>query len=277
MPARALRKASEATAGVALVVGGSSGIGWAVAERLLDRGWRVHAAARRRDGPEGAVLHRIDVRDYSSVERGVAAVLTAEGRIDLLVITAGITQLSAIEELDAEAEHALMATNLHGPLACMRAVLPAMRAAGQGRIVVLGSVAGFLPTPFQGLYAASKHALAGACTTLDHEVRDQGVRVTVVEPGFVASGFDAHAEGPSAPDGTYDAARSRAAAALARAVRGGIAPARVADAVVHAARTDRPRLRVRPGRQAKFLRLLSALLPERWFAWGLRRRFDLPG
>ncbi len=266
-----------ATVSVALLVGGSSGIGWAVAERLLADGWRVHSGARRRAAPDGAAAHRIDVREISSVEHAVAAVLAAEGRIDLLVITAGITQLAAIEELDPEAEYAVMATNLHGPLACMRAVLPAMRAAGRGRIVVLGSVAGFLPTPFQGLYATSKHALAGACTTLDHEVRDQGVRVSVVEPGFVASGFDARAEGPDHPASAYDAARGRLAAAVARAVRGGIAPERIAEAVVRAAVARRPVQRLRPGRQAKLLRLISALLPERLFAWGLRRRFDLPG
>jgi NAD(P)-dependent dehydrogenase (short-subunit alcohol dehydrogenase family) len=262
---------------VALVVGGSSGIGWAVAERLLADGWRVHAGARRRAAPKGAAVHRIDLREISGIERAVAALLAGEGRIDLLVITAGITQLSAIEELDPEAEHGLMATNLHGPLACMRAVLPTMRTAGRGRIVVLGSVAGFLPTPFQGLYAASKHALAGACTTLDHEVRDHGVRVSVIEPGFVASGFDARAEGPDQPLGAYDLARGRAAAAVGRAVRGGTPPARIADAVVRAAAARQPARRLRPGRQAKLLRLISALLPEPLFAWGLRRRFDLPG
>jgi NADP-dependent 3-hydroxy acid dehydrogenase YdfG len=136
---------------VALVVGASSGIGWKVADRLLAAGLRMHASARRRAAPDGPVVHRLDVRDATSVERAVASVLDVAGRIDLLVITAGSTQLSALEELDVEAEHGLMATNLHGPLACMRAVLPAMRAAGQGRIVVLGSVAGFLPTPFRGL------------------------------------------------------------------------------------------------------------------------------
>jgi NAD(P)-dependent dehydrogenase (short-subunit alcohol dehydrogenase family) len=262
---------------VALVVGASSGIGWAVAERLLAAGWRVHAGARRRAAPDGAVVHRLDVRDYSSIDRAIAAVLDADGRIDLLIVTAGITQLAALEELDVEAEHGLMATNLHGPLACMRAVLPAMRAAGQGRIVALGSVAGFLPTPFQGLYAASKHALAGACTTLDHEVRDHGVRVSVVEPGFVATDFDRRAEGPDHPVSAYDTVRGRAAAAVGRAVRSGMAPDDVASAVVRAAQTARPVQRLRPGRQAKFLRTISLLLPERLFAWGLRRRFDLPG
>ena len=261
---------------VALVVGGSSGIGWAVAERLLAAGWRVHSGARRRAASQGAAAHRIDVREISSIERAVAAVQAAEGRIDLLVITVGITQLSAIEELDPEAEHGLMATNLHGPLACIRAVLPVMRAAGRGRIVVLGSVAGFLPTPFQGLYAASKHALAGACTTLDHEVRDHGVRVSLVEPGFVASGFDHRAEGPDHPLGTYDVARGRAAAAVGRAVRAGMAPGAVADTVVTTAVAARPAQRVRPGRQAKVLRLIGALLPEPLFDRGLRRRFDLP-
>jgi NAD(P)-dependent dehydrogenase (short-subunit alcohol dehydrogenase family) len=263
--------------GAALVVGASSGIGWAVAARLLDAGWRVHAASRRRDAPEGAVRQRIDVRELGSIDRGVAAVLAAEGRIDLLVVTTGITHLAAIEELGPAAEHGVMATNLHGPLACVRAVLPGMRAAGQGRIVVLGSVAGFLPAPFQGLYAASKHALAGACASLDHEVRPYGVRVTLVEPGFVVSDFDARAEGPDAPVAAYDVARPRVAAALARSVRGGMAPARVAAAVVRAGQGARPPRRVRPGGQAKLLRLISLLLPETVFAWGLRRRFDLPG
>lgn len=99
----------------------------------------------------------------------------------------------------------------------------------------------------------------------------------MVEPGFVATDRDRRAEGPDPPVSAYDTGRGRGAAAFGPAVRSGMAPDAVASAVVRAATTTRPCQRLRPGRQAKRLRRISLLLPERLFAWGLRRRFDLPG
>src|SRR5271167_101774 len=145
---------------VALGTGVSSGIGRATAEMLSQRGFRVFGTMRRpgeTDGKSGNVeLLKLDVRDEQSVDSCVWTMLDRAGRIDALVNNAGYALIGSLEETSMEEARELFETNFFGVLRMSRAVLPIMREQGHGRIAIIGSVAGFLPMPYQGIYAATK-------------------------------------------------------------------------------------------------------------------------
>src|SRR3954447_17267957 len=182
------------TGRVALVTGTSSGIGEAAARALVDAGFTVYGTSRRAIAGEerdGVTFLPVDVTDDESVARGVREVLGRSGRIDVLVNNAGLGIAGAAEESSIEQARALFDTNVFGSIRTTRAVLPQMREQGSGRIINVSSVLGFLPAPFGALYSATKHAMEGYSESLDHEVREHGVRVLLVEPAYTRTSFDA--------------------------------------------------------------------------------------
>jgi len=149
---------------VAVITGVSSGIGNATAGALVARGYRVFGTARSEASivPEKVERVLLDVRDGESIQRGVDEVLAKAGHIDLLVNNAGGSLDGAFEETPLGQARDLFELNFFGAVRMTQAVLPAMRARKSGRIVFVSSVLGFLPAPFMGFYAASKHALVSA-------------------------------------------------------------------------------------------------------------------
>ena len=175
---------------IALVTGASSGIGEAAATRLAEAGFTVYGTSRRgAQGDKRAYeMLPLDVTSDESVQTAVAAVIAIEGRIDLLVNNAGFGVAPAgAEESSIEQAQAIFDTNFFGVVRMTRAVLPHMRSRGQGRILHIGSVLGFLPMPYGALYAASKHAIEGYSESLDHELRNWGIRSIVIEPAYTVS------------------------------------------------------------------------------------------
>src|SRR6058998_1013243 len=165
---------------VALVTGASSGIGAAAAAELVQAGFTVYGTSRKATAGEernGIVFLPLDVTKDESVAAVVREVLERSGRIDVLVNNAGFGTAGAAEESSVEQARALFETNLFGVMRMTRAVLPHMREQGNGRVINLSSVRGFVPAPFGALYAASKHAIEGYSESIDHEVREYGVRV----------------------------------------------------------------------------------------------------
>jgi NADP-dependent 3-hydroxy acid dehydrogenase YdfG len=140
-----------------IVTGTSGGIGAAIASQLSLSGWRVFGTMRRpepaRHGPDALAL---DVTSDDSVEAAVAEVLRRTGRIDAIVNNAGVDMIGAIEETTAKEAVGMFQTNFFGVHRLIRAVLPTMRAQQSGRIVTIGSIAGFVPTPYNAFYSASK-------------------------------------------------------------------------------------------------------------------------
>jgi NAD(P)-dependent dehydrogenase (short-subunit alcohol dehydrogenase family) len=179
-----------------LITGCSTGIGYLAALRFARSGHRVYATMRNlaKAGPlrEAAAAESLDVRVFeldvdsqASIDRAVAQVLAdAGGVIDILVNNAGVTGLGAIETTTDEDLHATFETNFFGPLRLIRAVLPGMRERRSGAIVNVSSAAGRLSGPAYVAYHSSKWALECATETLGIEVRQFGVRVAAVEPGF---------------------------------------------------------------------------------------------
>jgi NAD(P)-dependent dehydrogenase (short-subunit alcohol dehydrogenase family) len=262
---------------VAIVTGVSSGIGESIARELVREGYRVFGTVRSETGavPESAERVVLDVRDDASVLAAVATVLSRAGRIDVLVNNAGASIVGAIEETDTTQAQALFDVNFFGAVRMTQAVLPSMRARHAGRVVFVSSVVGFLPAPFMGFYAASKHALEGYGESLDHEVRTLGVRAILVEPGFMKTKIDKNSTRAARSIDDYAVARGRAGASLNASIDGGDDPSLVAKTVVAALRAHRPKLRYPVGKGASTLSALRDLMPARLFDRSFRKQFGL--
>ncbi|MGH8415864.1 MAG: oxidoreductase [Pseudomonas sp.] len=174
-----------------LITGCSTGFGRALAQLIIDRGWRLIATARdksrvadlRANAEERVLALDLDVTKPEQIEAVVAAAKAQFGRIDVLVNNAGYGYQSTIEE-GVEAEiRAQFDANVFGLFAITRAVLPIMRAQKSGCIINITSVAGLIGFPGSGYYAASKHAVEGWSDALRTEVTPLGIAVTCVEPG----------------------------------------------------------------------------------------------
>lgn len=248
---------------VVLITGASSGIGSATAEHLVSRGYRVFGTARspqKTATSSGVSLLPLDVTVAESVSRAVQAVLDAAGRIDVLVNNAGLGVFGAFEETSIEQAQALFDTNVFGVIRTSKAVLPQMRARGSGLIVNVSSVQGFTPAPYAAIYSGTKHALEGLSESLDHEVRQFGVRVVLVEPAFTRTGFDAHSVAAANRLDAYDKERSRAAAGLAANLQAAPDPSGVAEEIARAIESPH-RLRRPVGSQAKLVGRLRRYMP----------------
>jgi NAD(P)-dependent dehydrogenase (short-subunit alcohol dehydrogenase family) len=262
----------------ALVTGTSSGIGEATALRLAAAGYDVYGTSRR--GAQAArrsyEMLSLDVTNDDSVDAAVHEVLERAGRIDLLVNNAGFgVAPAAAEESSIEQARAIFDTNFFGIVRMTRAVVPHMRNQGGGRIINIGSVVGFLPMPYMALYAATKHAIEGYSESLDHELRTRGVRVSVIEPGYTNTQFEANSLQPDAKLAEYDEVRAAVTKRLRELVETGDAPAVVADTVVRAALSARPKLRYTAGSRANFLGWLRRFAPSGVMDAGIRRDIQL--
>ena len=264
---------------IALVTGVSSGIGQATAILLAKRGFRVFGTMRNPTEPNESLQNvevvQLDVRDEDSVRSGVRAVLDRAGRIHALVNNAGYALIGSSEETSIEEAKDLFETNFFGVLRMSRAVLPVMRGQGYGRIANVGSVVGFVPAPFQAIYAASKHALEGYSESLDQELRRFGVRVSVIEPGFTRTNISHNSQVAQRLLDVYESERNGVLRAVRESIERGAVPGMAAAVVLEALTSRSPRLRYPAGREAKFLSLLRKFAHSGLFDRGLRKQFGL--
>ena len=238
---------------VALVTGASSGIGEATAERLAQAGYKVYGTSRRGagSGQRSFEMLPLDVTSDESVAAAVSEVMRREGRIDLLVNNAGFGVAPAgAEESSIDQARSIFETNFFGLVRMTRAVVPHMRRQGSGRIINIGSVLGFLPMPYGALYAASKHAVEGYSESLDHELRTRGIRVSVIEPAYTKTAFDANFMEPDATLDEYRVAREGVNRRISQIMASAESPDVVADTVLKAANAAQPKIRY-AGRQAR--------------------------
>src|SRR3954447_1209783 len=262
----------------ALVTGASSGIGQATAERLEKAGYKVYGTSRRgaQAGRRPFEMLALDVTSDESVEAAVSEVMRREGRIDLLVNNAGFGVAPAgAEESSIEQARSIFETNFFGVVRMTRAVVPHMRRAGSGRIINIGSVLGFLPMPYGALYAATKHAIEGYSESLDHELRTRGIRVSVIEPAYTNTQFDASSLEPDSKLDEYRDVRAALANKLKQVIASAEEPGVVAEVVLKAAIAARPKLRYTAGGLASRLRLLRRFAPARLVDAGVRKDLQL--
>jgi len=261
------------TSKVVLVTGVSSGIGRVVAEQFARRGCEVFGTVRNLSTATplpGVTLIEMDVRNNDSVRYAIAEIVGRTGRIDVLVNNAGVNMIGAVEETDIAEAMTLFETNVFGVMRTVQAVLPHMRQQRSGRIVNVSSVLGFLPAPYMGLYSASKHAIEGLSETLDHEIRQFGIRVTLVAPAYTRTSLETNSPQAKSTLAAYDRERNVVAAAVARATNEAPEPYAVATTIV-----DKWHMRRTPAGQASLLSTLRRFLPAGPVDASLRKQFGL--
>lgn len=263
---------------IAIVTGASSGIGQAAAEQLAKAGYKVYGTSRRgaQGGPRAFEMLALDVTSDASVAAAVNQVLQREGRIDLLVNNAGFgVAPAAAEESSMQLAQSIFDTNFFGMVRMVRAVVPHMRRRGSGRIINISSVLGFLPMPYVALYSASKHAMEGYSESLDQELRTQGIRVSLVEPAYIKSPFEANQLRPDEALDEYSDLRAGLELRVKEALESADGPEVVARTVVQVALDASPRVRYTSGALAGRLRLLRRFAPAALVEAGVRKDLRL--
>jgi NAD(P)-dependent dehydrogenase (short-subunit alcohol dehydrogenase family) len=175
----------------AFITGASRGVGAAVARAFADAGARVALASRTVDdlGIDGAVASACDVTDPASVQAAVDAAVAAFGGLDIAVANAGVGSYADFLDIPLDEVEAMIDINLKGTLYTARSTLPHLIAAGGGDFVALASVAGLRAFPGETVYNASKFGMVGFTRSLDHEMRERGVRCSSICPGGVKTDF----------------------------------------------------------------------------------------
>jgi NAD(P)-dependent dehydrogenase (short-subunit alcohol dehydrogenase family) len=268
-----------------LVTGCSSGIGKAAVLALLRGPRPVWATARRLDdvadlAAAGARTAVLDVTDEESMVTVVSTVEAEHGALGALVNNAGYGEYGPVEQVPMDAVRRQFETNVFGLLRLTQLMLPAMRSAGCGRIVNVSSMGGRMTLPGGGVYHASKYAVEALSDALRFETRGFGVTVSVVAPGPVRTAFAEEATDPGTDDGGPYADFMRGVAARNAASYGGgrglLEPAAVAETIVEAVESDRPKARYPVGLVSRELVGARRLLPTAVWDAALRRQYPTP-
>ena len=172
---------------VALVTGASSGVGEALAPLLAERGYVVYGVSRREVDLSGVRALPADVTDAAALQTAVERIIAETGRLDHVLHCAGIGGAGPVEQMPTERARRIMETNFWGSWNLCQATLPHLRKSPNGRLLLVGSIAGFMGIPFRGAYCASKAALRTLSDSLRMELRGTNVEVTLIAPGDIAT------------------------------------------------------------------------------------------
>ena len=248
---------------VAIVTGGTSGIGRATALALQADGWIVYELSRRAVGNPDVRHIVADITKEETLAAAVAQVMEAEGRIDLVVNNAGFGISGAIEFTTTEEAQRLFDANFFGMVRMNRCVVPIMRRQGGGRIVNLSSVAAPVAIPFQAYYSATKAAVNDYTMALANELRPFGVTVCAVQPGDIRTGFTAAREKVIEGDNIYQGRIGRSVARMEHDEQTGMDPAKAGRFIANVAakRSVKPLYTI--GASYKFFVFLVRILPSR--------------
>ena len=273
-----------------VITGASRGLGLASAAHLHRRGWTVVAAVRspetaldRLRAATGAVAGdprlvpvRLDLDDPTSIAAGAKAIEEAVGAPDALVHNAGVAAVGCVEEMPPAVLAQVFSTNTFGPMRLTQALLPAMRAAGRGRIVVVSSEGGVRGMPAISAYSAAKGALERWAEALAHEVAPFGIGVTVLVTGTFRTDILELTQTYADPEGPYAATHAgldRIGRWVQRAAR---PPERFAPVLARALDDRAPFARRTVGPDARVMVAANRVLPARWFQWLAARAMSLP-
>ena len=240
---------------VVIVTGGTSGIGLAAVKALRERGCTVYALSRHGDIP-------CDVADEQSARAAVNQVLEKEGQIDILVNCAGFGISGAAELTPLDMAKRQLDVNLFGTANLVNAAIPAMREQGGGRIMNTGSVAGFVPIPFQTWYSASKAAVQSYTMAMANELRPFGITLAAVLPGDTKTGFTAARNKIDDPEGLYSGRIERSVQRMEQDEQNGV-PAEVVGALIaRVALKKRVKPLYIPGISYNLVNVLMRILPS---------------
>jgi len=271
---------------VALVTGGSSGIGEATALKLQELGYTTYAAARRVERMEHLAATGIrplamDVTDDESMHSGVEQIVAEEGRIDVLINAAGYGSYGALEDVPLSEARNQFEVNLFGAARLTQLVLPRMREQRSGTVVNITSMGGKIYTPLGAWYHATKHALEALSDCLRMELKPFGIDVVVIEPGGIRTEWPGIAAqkvravsgtGPYAPQGNAVADSLASESTQRRSSP----PELIANTIGKAVTARRPKTRYAVGYGAKPMIFLHDVLPDRSFDAFIRRAVGVP-
>lgn len=252
---------------VAVVTGGSSGIGFGAVKALLDKNYKVYELSRRNFEHKDVTHLKLDVSDEIAAQQVIQSIYDKEGRIDILINCAGFGISGAVEYTELVEAKKQFDVNFFGIVNVTRAVLPYMRKQESGRIVNVSSVAALAPIPFQAYYSASKSAINTYSGALANEVKPFGITVTAIMPGDIKTGFTAAREKSILGDEAYKGRISRSVKKMEKDERNGM-DADVAGKYIAKIATKK---KVKPlysiGFGYKIISLLCMILPSRTKSW----------
>ena len=272
--AEASRPRETRTGRAAIVVGGSSGIGRETALKLSARGYRVFNISRTPFKGERVRTITADAAQEGELSKAIHTVGEELGGIDLLVYSAGFSMAAPLEYARSGDYRYLFEVNYFGAIEALRAATPYLKQKN-GRAVLVGSLGGDMPIPYDSFYSSSKAALCMLAREADLERRSRGVRVSALLPGGTATDFT-YSRRIYGEDESLNYAQSvkRASAALANMEQGGMNPSLVAEAIIKLAEKKNPPPVAVAGGANGFKRYLSRMLPERVTDWMVRRKFN---
>ena len=260
-----------------LITGASSGLGAEMARRMVTLGWRVFGTSRKpqatQDGIEWVAM---DVCDDASVESALESVYNQTDHLDGLVCNAGWGIYGPVEETSLDRARAQFETNFFGVLRVLTPVLARMRERNSGRILLVGSLSGRAPIPFQAHYSASKAAIESLAFALANEIQPYDVHVSLIEPGDINTAFnDVMDWGERPADSPYAERVARSEKAIRESLPKSPGPEVVAEAVAHALTARKPKLRYAVGREARLVGIGQRLLSDRLTLKTIRDHFGI--
>ncbi|MGI6498538.1 MAG: SDR family NAD(P)-dependent oxidoreductase [Oscillospiraceae bacterium] len=249
---------------VAVVTGGSSGIGRCTADLLSQNGYAVYELSRHGASRPGVVHITADIGDKAQVERAMEQVFRLSGRLDVLVNNAGFGISGPVEFTDPLEVRHLFDVNFFGALHCIQCAVPYLRQTGGGHIVNLSSVAAPLAIPFQAFYSCVKAAVNGLTLALANELRPFHIAVSAVMPGDAKTGFTAARRKETKGREVYGEAMVRAVQAMERDEETGMSPSVVARCILRIVSKPSPKPFYVAGAKYKLFVGLARLLPARF-------------
>jgi len=267
---------SSSTDKVVLITGASSGFGQQTALLLAKHGFKVFGTSRKASGEkqDGVEMLRLDITSDQSVRDCVSKLVGQAGRIDVLVNNAGQVLTGGLEETSVEEAETHFDSNFFGAVRMVNAVLPEMRKRRSGQIINVASLAGTFPVPFEGYYGAAKAALMTYSEVLRQELKNLGIKVSVVEPGFFKTNLINARVMAANPIADYDDMRKRALTALEQSVVGGADAKDVAETILKIIETASPQLHYPVGKEKRYL-LLKRILPDSMIESTARKHWHL--
>ncbi len=258
----------------AAIIGGSSGIGKETALKLGAKGWRVFNISRTPFKGERVRTITADAAQEGEIGKAVQSIGEEVGAIDLLIYSAGFSMVAPLEHAKSGDYRYLFEVNYFGAIEAIKACAPYLKKRG-GRAVLVGSIGGDMPIPYDCFYSSSKAALAMLAREADVELRPRGVRVSALLPGGTATDFTYSRKVYNEEEsGSYSPSVKKASAALANIEQGGMSPSLVAEAIIKLAEKKNPPPVSVAGGKNGFSRYLYKMLPERVTDWMVRKKFN---
>lgn len=246
---------------IAVVTGGTSGIGEQIASLLSSNGYRVYSIARKIGNNKAINYVGADVSDPGALKVAADEIVRREGRIDVLINNAGCGLGGAVENHTPEEIDYITAVNFKGLVNITRLFLPQLRKS-RGKIINIGSIAGEIAIPFQTMYSATKSAVHSFTVSLANELRPFGVGVCCVMPGDTKTSFTANRVKSSETD-VYGERVKASVERMEKDEQNGTSPKKVAEVVLRCLKKKKMPLKIAVGFKYKFLLLIAHILPQK--------------